>query len=384
MSPMRLPFVSRTKYEKQYQEIERLDARYGILANNIAAAVLIFDEEGKLCFVSPYTEAITGYDTTYIKQTQGDFLELVIIEEYLEKYKRAKKVALVGEDMLVRYQILHKDGFRLWLETRFVPIMTEDSDRPGLISLSMDLTDSMNYQQLIEQQNQDLGDFAYMVSHDLKAPIFTIKGMLSSIKTEYSNALGEAGNEYVQYIEDATERLSNLIASVVEYSKITSTQLEPIDVSLAELMQVIKSDLNELITQSDAAIEIAPQLPIIHAPRIWLYQIFSNLIGNAIKYRDKNKNLYITIFCTKQDKEQVVIAVKDNGLGIPQTKIQDVFRPFKRAHSNDVSGSGIGLTCVKKLAQKLSGSVGVESEEGVGSSFWVSFPQKIIVKHHAA
>lgn len=357
------------------KELDALRERYELVTNNIAASVIIQDSAGKITFCSPYTQVLTGHSTREIESENAegkDLLESIVAEQDLERYRRARLVSQLGEDILVRYRIRHRSGLPLWLETRMVPVCDDDGEVVSVMSVTIDVTDSLTYQQQIEEQNRDLSDFAYMVSHDLKAPIFTIKGMASALLEDYGNKLDKDGVELIDYIADAARRLEQLVASVIEYSSLATKQSQETDVSLNAVITNVQADLSELIKSKNAELTIPSDLPTIRGDHIRIYQVFSNLIGNALKYSSEERSPQISVRARKTGGSFVVIDVQDNGLGIPADKLEDIFRPYRRAHGKDIEGSGIGLACVKKIVDRLGGSVTVTSREGEGSTFRVT------------
>ena len=353
---------------------KNLQGRYDVLTNNLAAAVLVYDEDRTIRFVSPYTEVLTGYSTEEFYDLPQDLFESIAIDADGEKYARAKQISQLGEDFQLQYQIRHKSGLRLWLDTRFVPIFDEQEEVAGLLCVTLDVTESIKQRQLLEQQNQDLSDFSYMVSHDLKAPIFTIKGMVAAIGEDYGEKLGQDGKELLKFIEDGAKRLESLVASVIEYSAVSVKEGERRAVELEEVLTSAIKDLREQIRIADAVINLPTTFPIIAGDPIRYYQVFSNLIGNAIKYRSKERPLEIFISVKEYSNDAVAIDIEDNGLGIPSGKLKDIFRPYHRAHSSDIEGSGIGLASVKKIVERVGGIVSAESEENKGSVFRVILP----------
>lgn len=142
------------------------------------------------------------------------------------------------------------------------------------MTVANDVTDSLNYQKLIEQQNQDLNDFSYMISHDLKSPIFTIKGMSTALKEDYSSALGEDGSALLKFISDAANRLERLVSSLLEYSALSIANDEESNVNLEQVVDAVISDCNQQIKEAGAIIERKGNLPQIHGPELRLYQLF--------------------------------------------------------------------------------------------------------------
>jgi PAS domain S-box-containing protein len=361
--------------------LERLDSiarnlqgRYDVLINNIAAGVIVYDENRTVRFVSPYTEVLTGYPLSEFYDAPQDLFESIAVDADGEKYARAKQISHLGENFNLQYQIRHRSGLRLWLDTRFVPIFDDKDQVAGLLCVTLDVTESIKQRHRLEQQNQDLSDFSYMVSHDLKAPIFTIKGMVTAIAEDYGSKLGPDGEELLKFIDDGAKRLESLVASVIEYSAVSVKEGEKTVVALADVLTAVVKDLREQIRLSEAEIILPEHFPNVAGDQVRYYQVFSNLIGNAIKYRSPNRKLKIKLSVKEHSHDSIAVDIEDNGLGIPSGKIKDVFRPYHRAHSSDIEGSGIGLASVKKIVEQVGGQVSVTSTEDQGSIFRVTLP----------
>jgi len=353
---------------------KNLQGRYDVLINNIAAAVIVYDENRTVRFVSPYTEILTGYALKEFYDAPQDLFESIAVDHDGEKYARAKQISHLGENFNLQYQIRHRTGLRLWLDTRFVPIFDDREQVAGLLCVTLDVTESIKQRQLLEQQNQDLSDFSYMVSHDLKAPIFTIKGMVTAIGEDYGSKIGPEGQELLKFIEDGAKRLESLVASVIEYSAVSVKEGERKPVDLQEVLSSVVKDLREQIRLSEAEVIIPSKFPIVAGDPLRYYQVFSNLIGNAIKYRSPKRKLKIELTVKEHPHDLIALDLEDNGLGIPAGKIKDVFRPYHRAHSSDIEGSGIGLASVKKIVDQAGGQVSVRSIEDQGITFRVTLP----------
>lgn len=352
----------------------RISAQHDLITNNIAAAVTIRDLHGCTVFCSPYTLVLTGYSPEEICDQDGDFFRHIVVEEDLPRYDRAQQVSALAEDISVKYRIRHRSGLTIWLETRLVPVLDEEGELAAIMSVSIDVTDMLSYQRQIEEQNRDLSDFASMVSHDLKAPVFTIKGMAAALLEDYGTALGEDGRGLLQYVVDATLRLEGLIGSVLEYSSISVKETAQHRIELNEVVTTVLSDFGEMIKKKQAAIVVEDALPAITGNPVRIYQVFSNLVGNALKYSSPERKPEITIRRRASSGPSVIIEIADNGMGIAPKKLGDIFRPYHRAHTGSIEGSGIGLACVKKIMDMLGGSVTVTSREGTGSVFTLAFP----------
>lgn len=361
------------KIQDKVSHNDEYKIRYQSLTDNLAASVVIRDCHGKTTYCSPYTEVLTGYSLQEIYNNPDFFIESAH-EEDRSLYKRALKICASGELFNFKHRFFHKTGIEMWGETRTVPIFDTKGEISSFLSITLDVTSMVRNQKQIEEKNSSLRDFTYMVSHDLKAPISTIKGMLNILQTEMPNFQGD-NLVALEHIIKATTRLESLVGSVLEYSKASNDNLSLGPVELNEIIPEVINDHQTAINNSKAKISIQ-DLPLIHGEKLKVYQIFSNLIGNALKYRDLKRPLEINIYQDKTNTRLANIIVEDNGCGIPNDKndkFESIFRPFARAHSGNVEGSGIGLACVKKLVERHGGEIKVESTVGQGSKFCVSF-----------
>lgn len=352
---------------------ERIIERYEILTENLAAAVVIRDADGTISYCSPYTEVLTGYSLSNIYGKKDDFFVSITHEEDRDKYARSLKVSTMGEAFQFRYRFYHRSGIEMWADTRTVPILDDMGSVVSTLSITLDVTGTARYQQQVEEKNRDLQDFTYMVTHDLKAPIFTIKGMLGVISEDFGDKLNSDLAEPIDHIASASKRLEQLVASVLEYSKLTAMGEEKEKIHLKDVVDDVFSDFKAQLENINATIILPDNLPTVLAERVRLYQVFSNLIGNAVKYRDTSRDLMIEIELIPSASERyITIALKDNGSGIPEDRQEAVFRPFQRAHRGNIEGSGIGLACVKRIVEKFGGSIRLESKEGAGSTFYIT------------
>ncbi len=354
--------------------ISEIVERYEVLTTNLAASVIITSPEHGVLFCSPFTHVLTGYSVEDVFESEGDFLESITVEEDLDRYNRARMVSSIGEDILVRFRIRHRSNINLWLEARMVPICDDEGEVISVMTVAIDVTDTLNYQKQIEEQNQDLNDFSYMISHDLKAPIFTIKGMATALAEDYKDTLGEDGSQLINYILQGASRLEHLVASVLEYSAVSTGTSSEQDIPLALTLNNVMDDFRELINETNAQIILPEDLPIVRGNDVRLYQVFSNLFGNALKYRSPERTPEIRVVVKPHNSQFIIVSVIDNGSGIPKERLEDVLRPFHRAHGSEIEGSGIGLACVKKIVERLGGTINVQSEVGSGSNFSVKLP----------
>jgi len=344
--------------------------RYRILTENVAAAVVMHQPHGSILWCSPYTEVLTGYSTAEIYEERESFLQAHVHEEDREMVSHALAIVATGEPFQYRYRFYHKSGLALWLETRTVPIFDQLAQEYVALSITLDVTSSVHNQLKIEERNRDLSEFTYMISHDLKAPIVTLRGMLEVVRDELKAVQLNNMAEPLEYMHKAVHRLEQLVGGVLELARVSASEQAHEPVSLQATVQEVLDDYRLQIDSCKAQITTVEELPWVFGNKTQLYQIFSNLIGNAIKYRSPARPLVVTIASQSlKTRRRAVIAISDNGKGIPDQYRDSIFKPFNRAGEQSTEGSGIGLACVKRLVEKLGGTIRVDSVEGEGSVF---------------
>ncbi len=230
-----------------------------------------------------------------------------------------------------------------------------------------------NTNQKVESINQELKDFAYIVSHDLKAPLWGIKALADWMSEDYGDKLGEEGNEQISSLLQQVERMHNLIDGVLQYSRVGRAEEDLTQVHLNELIP----EVIEMVAPPDnITITVENQLPVVECERTRILQVFENLLSNAVKYMDKPQGK-ISIGCVEEDGFWK-FSVTDNGPGIEEKHFERIFQIFQTLSPKDeFKSTGIGLTLIKKVVELYGGKVWVQSKPGKGSTFFFTFPKKI-------
>jgi signal transduction histidine kinase len=221
----------------------------------------------------------------------------------------------------------------------------------------------------LQQINTDLKQFAYIVSHDLKAPLKGIETVLTWIDDDFNKKLDPQLAEYLDMIRGRSKRMENLITGILEISKVGKNKkpVERVDVKEL-LMEIIETQS----VPSGIKIEIGHNMPVLIIEKILLHQVFSNLIENAIKYHDTKKG-HISI--TYRKREQHEFTVKDDGPGIDPAYHKKIFEMFQTLQERDAfESTGVGLALVKKIIEEKGGIVKVESNPGNGAAFTFTWP----------
>ncbi|MBD2448518.1 CHASE3 domain-containing protein [Nostoc sp. FACHB-152] len=229
--------------------------------------------------------------------------------------------------------------------------------------------------------NQDLEAFNYSVSHDLRAPLRTMQGFAQALLEDYNDQLDSFGQDCLNYIAEGAMQMDTLITDLLSYSRLSRSQIliQPVDLNV-----VIKEALKQLdaqIKQQQAQIQINYSLPQVLAHRPTLVQVVTNLLNNAIKFVQPDRQPIVQIYSQEYNQQSttwVKLWIVDNGIGIAPEHQERIFRVFERLHGIEAyPGTGIGLAIVRKSLEKMGGFCGVESQLGTGSRFWIALPKVV-------
>jgi PAS domain S-box-containing protein len=224
----------------------------------------------------------------------------------------------------------------------------------------------------LTRSNEELRQFAYVVSHDLKEPLRTVSTFSQLLEERLGDNLDSESKEFVTYILSSVKRMSDLIDDLLAYASLDAGEArgKPVDLNL--ILQEASFNLLATIQESGAVIESDP-LPEVMGDHVQLVQVLQNLIGNSIKYRSADPPR-IRLSAESRDGE-LTIVVRDNGIGIDPAYSDGVFKLFKRLHArHDYSGNGVGLAICRKIVQRHGGRIWVESKLGQGAAFCFTIP----------
>src|SRR5690625_2939343 len=216
----------------------------------------------------------------------------------------------------------------------------------------------------LSEANEELQLFTYGLSHDLKAPVRGIEGILDILLEDYSDQIDDEGRAYIEKTIRLNKKVENMIDDILSYSRMTHTdnlELEELD-TLSLLEEV--TDLSSARSHYPRSIiQIQQNLPPCYGDRSMLLQVWANLLSNALKYSQDTPAPLIEIGSGRQN-DKAIFMIKDNGMGFPQRLQEAIFEPFTRAVGSKVEGSGIGLALVRKIVEKHRGEIWAESSPG--------------------
>lgn len=304
-------------------------------------------------------------NTLYV--LMGIFIPLALIYsfEYIEPYFNAYTLTVEQQGHLQQLNIVLQCIFLLSSVYQFVYYNRRTERELENSNGQMMLQTSE-----LRRSNSDLEQFAYIISHDLKAPVRNISSFMNLLVNKYGNSMNPEAREFVDYSHTGAKRLERLIDDVLAYCRIGTNLPKPIPVNLNDVVSTIRFELREKLNSQNAKININKELPVVNNVHSSLmYHVFQNLISNGLKF-NKNEQPEININWTNS-LNYYTFSVSDNGIGISKEYSTTIFQMFKRLHNEqDYDGTGIGLAICKKIVEYYHGEVWFDSAEGDGTTFY--------------
>ena len=366
-----------TERIKAENDLKASEKRFKDISLSIADWIWEVDTRGVYTYCSEHVEHILGYSADeIIGKTPFDLMpdeEAGKIRDIFSKVLERKESFNDLENLNV-----HKNGTEIYLMTSGVPIFDDSGKLLGYRGVDKDITLKKNAEKIksellkkLESANKELKDFAYIVSHDLKAPLRAINTLANWISTDYADKFDEDGKEQMQLLISRVDRMHNLIEGVLQYSRVGRIIEERSDV---DLQVIVPEIIDSLSPPENIKVIIDNELPTINFENTRIRQVFQNLLSNAIKYMDKPEGI-INVGCSEENKYWK-FSVKDNGPGIDEKHFEKIFQIFQTLQSRDqYESTGIGLTTIKKIVEMYSGMIWLESEVGKGSTFFFTIPK---------
>jgi signal transduction histidine kinase len=270
-----------------------------------------------------------------------------------------RAVLRTGAPIANREFVLERpDLSRINMLANVTPLRDSAGVVTGAVSIFQDISELKRTQQELERSNRELSQFSYAVSHDLQAPVRSVRA-LTQILVRREGGTPEDTSHLLTLIEQASVGMERLIESLLRYAQAGQGHLDRKRVSVDQIIESVKVSLAALIAETGAQIVCKP-LPVVEADPVMLEHLFQNLIGNAIQYRRPGEVPVVEI-SGGQSGELWQFAVKDNGEGIPFNRQNYVFEPLKRLHGSDTPGTGLGLALCQTIATRHGGRIWVES-----------------------
>ncbi|MDF2892139.1 MAG: histidine kinase [Clostridia bacterium] len=329
--------------------------------------------------VNPALERILGYSAnelrnigisniTHIDDIENDsrFFD-DLLEGTIDSYKIEK-----------RY--IRKDNKVIWANAKLSYIQNVGEDFQFIIAMIEDITQQKENEEKqkqlvarLEETNKELDNFAYIVSHDLKAPLRGIGSLANWLLTDYRDKLDEEGADIINLLVNRVERMKNFIDGILQYSRVTRVKENYVDIDLNKL---VKEVIEMLSPPENIKITVDSALPVIKGEVIYIEQVYQNLISNAIKFMDKPEGK-INISCnSKADFWE--FSISDNGAGIDEKYFNKIFMIFQTLQPRDkFESTGVGLSIVKKIIETSGGKIWLESGVDKGTTFYFTLPKNV-------
>ncbi|MEO6283525.1 MAG: ATP-binding protein [Dyadobacter sp.] len=372
------------------KNIEESEKKFRTLTETLPQLVWMTDENGVQLFASRRWTEYTG-----IVPTDEDSWMKIVYESDIQNIVLAWGKSLkTGETYRVEVRLKNKKGEYRWHSGRGEPIRNEAGDIINWIGAFTDIHDQRIFTDQLERKveqrtedlvkaNKELESFNYIASHDLQEPLRKIQTFINLIEKNSNDT--EAVQRYYHKIYASAQRMSDLIQSVLSYSRLAKTGEEYTDTDLNKILNDIKIDFELLLAEKDATIT-SDDLPVIRANGFQINQLFSNLISNSLKFSKNKPHIHIaaelttardiTVSNAVDPSERFVrLTFSDNGIGFEQEFSEKIFSLFQRLHGkHEYSGTGIGLSIVKKIVEQHDGFIVAESKPGEGAVFNIWLP----------
>jgi PAS domain S-box-containing protein len=357
--------------------------------------IMLHAEDGEVLLLSRAWTELTGYAST----------ELPTIADWTQRAYGSQLQTAVQANISRLYQLeqsIYEGGFTIATrqgETRIwsfysSPLGTLPDNRRIVSSLAIDVTENNPVQEALsvlreeverkvaertaqlEQANEALESFSRTVAHDLSAPLRTMQSFAQILLQDHANALNATEQTYLQRIDDTAQRTEQFIRDLLVYSRLdrASLPLQPINLSM--IVAQVLADLEETLRHRQAEVTVDEPLALVLGHPTALSQVICNLLTNALKFVASNVQPQIWISTeTVANGSKVRLTIQDNGIGVAPDRQALIFQIFERLYPAEIyPGSGIGLAIVQRAVERMGGQVGLESQPGVGSRFWVELP----------
>ena len=370
-------FEDITERKVAEEKLEKSEEKYRSIFDLSPEAILLTNIDGVIIDTNSRVNSWLGYEN---KELLGhNLLELPFVprKSKLKMEGKFKEALLVDGLKTYELEFISKAGETLFGDVLTAPLKGLNKQTVGNLIVIPDITERKRAEkqkaklfEKINSINKELKEFAYVVSHDLKAPLRAINTLAAWLVLDYEDKFDEDGKKQLQLLQSRVTRMDGLIDGILQYSRVGRIEEEKVKIDLEKQVPEI---IDYLAPPENFKIEIETELPTIISEKTRITQVFQNLLSNAIKYMDKPEGI-IKIGCSKED-EFYKFYVSDNGPGIDEKYHEKIFQIFQTLHSKDqYESTGVGLTLIKRIVEMYDGRVWLESEVGNGCIFFFTLP----------
>jgi PAS domain S-box-containing protein len=374
--------VDITERKRAEEELRKSEERYRSLVAVVTDVPWTTDAEG--AFVTPQT-AWANYTGQAWDEYRGFGWANALHPDDRAEVQRVWKESLrTRSNYHVQTRMFHaQSGDYRHVVGRAVPLVNSDGTVREWVGSCTDVHEQRLAAQKLERTVaertaqlrdtvQQLETFSYSIVHDMRAPLRSMRSFASFLQSDYGEKLDETGQGYLARIISSASRLDALITDVLSYSRVSMNEADLQRVDLGSLLKDLLEQYPQF-QEAAAHIHVQPPLPVVLGNHALLTQVFSNLLGNALKFVRPGHEPSVTVRAESLNgSPRVRVWVEDKGIGIPAEYRQKLFGLFQRLHKpEEYAGTGVGLAIVKKAIERMGGAVGVESEPNQGSRFWI-------------
>jgi len=361
--------------ESVERDIVRTKQFQDLIMSNIPDLLFIKDEKFRIVQCNPL------FLELYPEEMRNHVIGYTTLENYkpdeMEEFLKMDKLAFKEGYSETEETVLCPDGRTRTLFTKKVRFYDIDHNA-FILGVARDISELKKTENELKRSNEELDDFAYIASHDLKEPLRGIHNYASFLIEDYADVLDEDGQYKLNRLQILSQRMEKLINDLLYFSRLGRGDEA---VKIVDLNDEVAAVRDLVSGYDDVEINVVGTLPTVEYDSVRISEIFRNLITNGIKYNDsENKVVEVGVDQEKSNigKGYYVFYVRDNGIGIAPRFHENVFRIFKRLHKKDAygGGTGSGLTFVKKILDRFGGDIWIESEEGHGCTFFFTLKPK--------
>lgn len=364
--------ISRKQVEETLRDSEEVSQT---LMNATSDAAFLMNRDGIILAANEALATRFGQEAADL--TGKSFFELLPPE--LARARRLQFDQVIGDGKPLH---THDERDGKVFDNRVYPIFDAYAQVARVAVFSRDVTERRQAQLSIEKaladlerSNEDLQQFAYVASHDLREPLRMVTSYLTLLRRRIEESLDGECREFITFAIDGARRMDALIRDLLEYSRIGRGEPVMAQVAISEIIGGAIDNLKASIDESHAVISQESSLPAIAGNFGELVRLYQNLIANALKYRNAERTPVVKLSCKEQDGKWL-FGVEDNGIGIASDQFERIFKVFQRLHGRGAyDGTGIGLAVCKKIVEAHGGRIWVESVPGQGSAFYFTLPK---------
>ncbi|EME67641.1 multi-sensor signal transduction histidine kinase [Paramagnetospirillum caucaseum] len=359
--------------ESRIQDLEESQKRFRAIADYTYAWENWFGTDGRLRWVNPAVERITGYAVAECHAMEDFPLPMVVEEDrpQLREILSAAKAGQSGQDM--EFRVRTKAGEVQWVAMSWQPIVDGAGEPLGIRSSIRDISVQKHSADMLVEAKAELERMLFAASHDLQEPIRYILAYTQRLDREFAGDLPERAQSSMAFIREGANQLSLLVKGLVDYTRSNRPMTAFAPVDCRRVVEQAIADCRAMSAGSQAEFRMG-ELPTVHADPVLLFILFENLISNAIKFVRSGTPPQVTIDA-QPEGEGWRIDITDNGIGIDPQYLQTIIRPFSRLHSRSTfPGAGLGLASALKVARMHGGRLWLESEPGQGTTVHIWLP----------